>query len=335
MSKKPTMEDVKNLAGVSISTVSRVINGTRKVSPEKTEAVNKAIEKLGYKPNELARSLVMKRSNTLGIILDDIGYGYMAQYLRGIDEIGKMYKYDILLYSTFGDFDIQKKAVDFLSSKQVEGIIVISEKINNEILYLIKEHEIPYIVLDQFYSPDDFKTVTIDYKKAMYDMTNYVVENNHKNIAYLRERSGYYSSDSKEKGYIQSINENNLDEWVFSVDEKSIESGYNFIEKNIDKLRKNSITSIITESDTLAIGMLHYFYDNNIKVPEEFSVSGFGNTEISSIYKPSLTTVRLPYYDIGAIAVRILVKILREDEEFTKSINLKHEVMKRETIKKL
>lgn len=335
MSRKPTMEDVKNLAGVSISTVSRVINGTRKVSADKTEAVNKAIEKLGYKPNELARSLVMKRSNTLGIILDDIGYGYMAQYVRGIDEIGKMYKYDILLYSTFGDFEIQKKAVDFLSSKQVEGIIVISEKINNEILYLIKEHEIPYIILDQFYNPEEFTTITIDFRQAMYDMTKYFVDNNHKNIAYLREKSSFYSSESKESGYEECIEEYNLDEWIFSVSDKSIKAGYNFLEKNIKKLRDNNITAIVADSDMLAVGMLHYCYDNNINVPEDFSISGFGNTEISELFKPSITSVRLPYYDIGAIAVRMLVKILREDEEFLKSINLKHEIMVRDTIKKI
>lgn len=333
MSRKPTMEDVKNLAGVSISTVSRVINGTRKVSPDKTEAVNRAIEKLGYKPNELARSLVMKRSNTLGIILDDIGFNYMAQYLRGIDEIGKMYKYDILLYSTFGNFETQKKAVEFLSSKQVEGIIVISEKINNEILYLIREHEIPYIILDKYHSPEEFKTITIDYKQAMYDMTKFVIDNNHKNIAYLRDRSAYYSSESKENGYQTCVDEYNLESWVFNTQDKSIESGYKFLEKNIKKLRDNNITAIIADSDILALGMLHYCYDNDIKIPKEFSISGFDNAEFTELYKPSITTVRLPYYDIGAIAVRMLVKILREEEEFTKSINLKHEIMIRETVK--
>lgn len=335
MSRKPTMEDVKNLAGVSISTVSRVINGTRKVSPDKTEAVNKAIAKLGYKPNELARSLVMKRSNTLGIILDDIGYSYMAQYLRGIDEIGKMYKYDILLYSTFGSFEIQKKAVDFLSSKQVEGIIVISEKINNEILYLIKEHDIPYMLLDTFYSPDEFKTVSIDFKKAMSDMTEYMIDNGHENIAYLREKTAFHSSESKESGYIESTEKHKLDNWVFGVNEYTVEAGYKFLEKNYNKLKKNDITAIIAESDNLAVGLMHYCYDNNINIPEDFSISGFGNSDISELIKPSLTTVRLPYYDIGAIAVRVLVKILRDKEEFNESINLNHEIMKRETIKKI
>ena len=333
MSRKPTMEDVKNLAGVSISTVSRVINGTRKVSPEKTEAVNRAIQKLGYKPNELARSLVMKKSNTIGIILDDIGYEYMAQYIRGIDEIGKMYRYDILLYSTFGDFETQKKAVEFLSSKQVEGIIVISEKINNEILYSIKEYDIPYILLDTFYSPDEFKTVSIDYKEAMKSLTDYYVEKGHTNLCYVRTRGAFSVSEFKENGFNESVENNSLESFVFSVEDNQIESGYEFMENNIKKLRNKNITGILAESDSIALGILHYCYDNDIKVPDEFSVSGFGNTEISNLYRPRLTTVRLPYYDIGAIAVRVLIKMIGEELDFNQYVNLNHEIMKRDTVK--
>lgn len=335
MSRKPTMEDVKNLAGVSISTVSRVINGTRKVSAEKTEAVNKAIAKLGYKPNELARSLVMKRSNTLGIILDDIGYSYMAQYIRGIDEIGKMYKYDILLYSTFGDFEIQKKAVDFLSSKQVEGIIVISEKINTEILYLIKEHDIPYIILDNYYSPEEFKTVGIDFEEAMTSITKFVIDSNHENIALLREKSASSSTDSKENGYVNAVNESNLETWIFNTTSDTVESGYSFMEKNIRKIRNNMISAIVATSDDIALGALHYCLDNDISVPEEISISGFGNRDFSALVRPSLTTVKLPYYDIGAIAVRLLIKVIRKEAEFNQSVNLSHEILIRDTIKKI
>lgn len=335
MSRKPTMEDVKNLAGVSISTVSRVINGTRKVSPEKTEAVNRAIQKLGYKPNELARSLVMKKSNALGIILDDIGYSYMAQYIRGIDEISKMYRYDILLYSTFGDFETQKKAVDFLSSKQVEGIVVISEKINNEILYLIKEHDIPYILLDDYYNPEQFTTVSVDYKEAMKSMTKYIIENNHKNIAYLKLRGSFNTTEQKETGFFEAVDDSDINNWVYTAKTNDVENGYEFMKNNIAKLRNNKVTSIIAETDNLALGILQYCYENDILVPDEFSVSGFGNTEISKLYRPALTTVKLPYYDIGAIAVRMLIKTLNGEEDLGKTVNLNYEIVKRQTVKNL
>ena len=335
MSRKPTMEDVKNLAGVSISTVSRVINDSKPVSPDKKEAVLRAIEKLGYKPNELARSLVKKKSNTIGIILDDLGIEYMAQYIRGIDEVGKLYDYDILLYSTFGDKDVQKKAVEFLSSKQVEGIIVISEQINNEILYLIKEYEIPFVLLDKFYNPDDYRTVSFDYEDAMKSMTELFIENNHKNLIYLSIKSHDYSNDLKQQGFESAMSEKELTKQIFTVKDNSVESAYKFMVENVNFIYKNKITGIIAATDTLATGVLHYCYDHGIDVPNDVSVSGFGNMKFSSLLRPSLTTVKMTYYDVGAIAVRKLIKELKEEEEFSESISLKFEIMLRETVKSI
>lgn len=335
MSRKPTMEDVKNLAGVSISTVSRVINNSKPVSPEKKEAVLRAIDKLGYKPNELARSLVMKRSNTIGIILDDLGIEYMAQYIRGIDEVGKLYDYDILLYSTFGDRDVQKKAVEFLSSKQVEGIIVISEQINNEILYMIKDYEIPFVLLDKYYNPDDFRTVGFDYEGAMEAMTDLFIEYNHRDMIFLTVKSHDYSSDQKQQGFESAMSKHNLTKQIFTVKKDSVESAYKFMTENIDFIHKNEITGILASSDTLAAGVIHYCYDHGITVPGDLSVSGFGNMKFSSLMRPSITTVKMTYYDVGAIAVRKLIKELKDEEKFSESVNLKYEIMLRETVKSI
>lgn len=335
MSRKPTMEDVKNLAGVSISTVSRVINNSKPVSPDKKEAVLKAIDKLGYKPNELARSLVKKRSNTIGIILDDPGIEYMAQYIRGIDEVGKLYDFDILLYSTFGDKEVQKKAVEFLSSKQVEGIIVISEQINNEILYLIKDYKIPYVLLDKYYNPDEFRTVTFDYEEAMAAMTNLFIENGHTNLMYLTVKSHDYSSDLKQAGFEKVMTEKSLTKHVFTVKKDSLQDAYNCVSENLNFIINNKITGIITSSDELATGVLHYCYDHGIDVPKDLSVSGFGNMRYSELVRPSISTVRMTYYDVGAIAVRKLIKELQEEEEFKESVKLKFELMIRETIKSI
>ncbi len=335
MSRKPTMEDVKNLAGVSISTVSRVINNSKPVSPDKRDAVLKAIEKLGYKPNELARSLVKKKSNTIGIILDDLGIEYMAQYIRGIDEVGKLYDYDILLYSTFGDKETQQKAVEFLSSKQVEGIIVISEHINNEILYSIKEHDIPYILLDKYYSPKDYRTVSFDYHKAMYSMTELFIEKGHKNIIYLTEKSHDYSSDMKQQGFEDAMAKHGLTKQIFTVQGISTDSSYIFMNDNVGFIHKNNITGIICSTDLLATGIMHYCYDYGIDIPKELSVSGFGNSQYSSLIRPSLTTVKLTFYDVGAMAVRKLIKELKGEEALEESILLDSEIMLRETVNTL
>lgn len=335
MSRKPTMEDVKNLAGVSISTVSRVINNSKPVSPDKRKAVEQAIEKLGYKRNELARSLVLKQSQTIGIILDDLEVEYMAQYVRGIDEIGKAYNFDLLLYSTFGDMETQKEAVEFLFSKQVEGIIVIAEHINSEILYTIKEYDIPYVLLDKYYNPDDFKTVTFEYKEAMQKMTEYYIENNHKKLLYLTKRGHDYSLEQKQAGFEKALESKGLTKQIFSVDTNTPEAAYRFMNDNVSYIHKQGITGVVAATDQLATGVLHYCYDHGINVPEDLSVSGFGNLGFTSLLRPSLTTVSMTYYDVGAIAIRLLIKELREDLPFKESVKLGYEIMLRETVKHL
>ena len=140
-----TIKDVARLAEVSISTVSRVINDSKPVSPEARRRVLKAIEDLGYKPNEVARSLVTKKSNLIGVIVDDIGNSYVANIVRGIEEIGRMYNYDILLCSSYGDRQIETKFIQVLTTKQVEGIILVSEIVNHEVINNINEYKIPFV----------------------------------------------------------------------------------------------------------------------------------------------------------------------------------------------
>jgi len=144
-----TIKDVAKMAGVSISTVSRVINDSKPVSPESRRKVLHAIETLGYEPNEIARSLVTKRSNLIGVIVDDIGNYYISQIVRGIEEIGRMYNYDIVLCSSYGDAETELKFLQLLRSKQVEGVIIASEIINKELIDLVDKLRIEIMYLNR------------------------------------------------------------------------------------------------------------------------------------------------------------------------------------------
>ena len=157
-----TIKDVAKMADVSISTVSRVINNSKPVSSEVKVKVFKAIDELGYRPNEVARSLVTKKSNLIGIIATDIGNSYIAQMIRGIEEVGRMYDYDIILTSSYGAVDTEKKFVDLLRTKQVEGIILISEIVNKEIIEELESLNIPYMYLNKFYIDPKLPTVSIN-----------------------------------------------------------------------------------------------------------------------------------------------------------------------------
>ncbi|WP_236785376.1 LacI family DNA-binding transcriptional regulator [Anaerococcus ihuae] len=312
---QPTIKDVAKLAGVSISTVSRVMNDSKPVSPEARKKVLDAINKLDFKPNELARSLVMRKSNLIGVIVEDIGIEYMAQLIRGVEEIGHLYKYDIILSSTYGDDSALENAIDFLSTKQVEGIVVISEDISAEILVKLRDNKIPFLLLDKLHDFKKINTVKIDYEKEEYELTKYLYEQGHENIAYVTLKDHNYLTDAKIAGYEKFINENNLKSIIIEADGKTSDDGYNIGEEVISKAKSENVSAISFYNDQTAVGFISYCLDNNIKIPEDYSVVGFGNFEISRVYRPKLTTVSIPNYDIGAIGIRALIKRIRGEED--------------------
>lgn len=333
-----TIKDVARLAEVSISTVSRVINDSKPVSPEVKKKVLDAIDELGYKPNEVARTLVTKKSFLIGVIVTDIGKSYVAQMVRGIEEVGKMYNYDILLCSSYGDKDTELKFIQLLNRKQVEGIILLSEIVNEEVKEQIESSKIPFVYLNRYFYLEDFPTVSIDDSDASYEMTNYLINLGHKNIVYVTPNKDEEYSLEKLKiaGYKKAIEEFGEGDEIFCyTNGYSIEEGYE-IGRDILKFRDEyDISAVFCSHDELAIGIINYLYDNNIKVPEEISVAGYGDIKIASIYRPKLTTIKEPYYDIGAVAIRRIIKELKGEKVEKVQIKLPFQIVKRESCAKI
>lgn len=332
-----TIKDVAKMADVSISTVSRVINDSKPVSPEARRRVLHAIDVLDYKPNEVARSLVTKKSNLIGVIVEDIGSNFISQILRGVEEVGRMYKYDILLSSSYGDQESEMKFANLLAQKQVEGIIVISNLHNPKLEYKLEESKIPYVIISNFYDIEKF-SATIDYEKASYDMVNLLIAKGHKNIASLGVRRDYDRTFEKKKieGYNKAMEEHGLKKINLFVEGLEAEDVENEEKNIINVIKKEKITAFFTSYDTIAIHLMNLLLDNGYKTPQDISVTGFGGSYISNIYRPKLTTVKIPYYDIGAVSIRkILKKIAKEDSDFSENVVLPSEILERESVKSL
>lgn len=332
-----TIKDVAKMADVSISTVSRVINDSKPVSPEARRRVLHAIDVLDYKPNEVARSLVTKKSNLIGVIVEDIGSNFISQILRGVEEVGRMYKYDILLSSSYGDQESEMKFANLLAQKQVEGIIVISNLHNPKLEYKLEESKIPYVIISNFYDIEKF-SATIDYEKASYDMVNLLIAKGHKNIASLGVRRDYDRTFEKKKieGYNKAMEEHGLRKINLFVEGLEAEDVENEEKNIINAIKKEKITAFFTSYDTIAIHLMNLLLDNGYKTPQDISVTGFGGSYISNIYRPKLTTVKIPYYDIGAVSIRkILKKIAKEDSDFSENVVLPSEILERESVKSL
>ena len=312
---QPTIKDVAKLAGVSISTVSRVMNNSKPVSPEARKKVLDAIEKLDFKPNELARSLVMRKSNLVGVIVEDIGIEYMAQLIRGIEEIGRVYKYDILLSSSYGSEEALNNSVDFLATKQVEGLVIIAENISDDNLLKLRETRIPFIILDRFQTFKTLATVRIDYEKEEYKLVKHLYDQGHDQVLFINDIDDNFLNNSKLEGYSKVVEDYNKKSYTLNIDGKTSNNGYKIGEEALKICKDKGITAVSCVNDEVAIGLIDYCVDHGIKVPNDISVAGFGDKSIASIYRPNLTSVEIPYYDIGAIAIRALIKRIKKEEE--------------------
>lgn len=328
-----TIKDVAKMAEVSISTVSRVINDSKPVSPEARRRVLKAIEELGYKPNEVARSLVTKRSNIIGIIVDDIGSSYVAQIIRGVEEVGRMYNYDLLLCSSYGDKESELRFAQLLMQKQVAGIIIVSEILNNDVLAFLDMSRVPFVYLNKYYNVLESPNVSINNKEASQKVMKYLVDLGHKRIAYVTQEKDVELTIEKHKleAYREWMNDLNENTIVFEVDGHEIEDGYELGNRIVERLLEENITAVYCCEDEIALGLINYLYDHNIKVPEEISVVGYGDITQASYFRPMLTTIKEPYYDIGAVSIRRILKVLQGEKVEEQTIVLPVQLIVRDS----
>lgn len=334
--KRPiTIKDVAKQADVSISTVSRVINNSKPVTDEVKQRVLEVIKQTGYIPNPLARSLVTRKSQLIGVIVPEVSDYLVNEMLNGIEEVAKMYDYEILLANTYSDKEQELKTINLLRAKQVEGIVMISNDLQKEHVEYLENCSIPTTYISKNAKNFDVFTVSINNEDATYDMTNFLASLNHKKIAFLlnNEEEGVLEKE-RVNGYKKALKENNIefDESLVLYSGSYYEDGYETLEKMIND--KNIPDAVFATNDEVAIGAINAAFDLGLNVPNDISIVGFDDVKISRMYRPKLTTVRQPLYDIGAVAIRMVIKLINGDRLDEKQVELPHRIIERESTKK-
>jgi LacI family transcriptional regulator, galactose operon repressor len=305
-----TIKDVARLSEVSISTVSRVINDSKPVSPEVRRRVLKVIEETGYKPNDVARSLVTRRSYLIGVIINNLAQSYVADIVRGIEEIGKMYGYDILLCSSYSNKETQEKYLQLLDRKQAEGLFLVGNRFDSDVLELAKSLGKPSVFFTRDVN-DSMNYISIDSSAAIYEMTNYLINEGHKKIAFISDFENRTSVENdKISGYMKAIEDNELDYSKIFVagsgkHNKAYELGKTISKDSVD----------------------------GINVPNDVSVVGYGNIREGRFVRPELTTIGEPYYDVGAVGMRMLIKTIKGDRTQKGLMELPFTLEKRNSVK--
>lgn len=307
-----TIKDVAKIAGVSPATVSRVINGTKPVSEEVTKRVLDAIEKTGFKRNAAARSLVVKRSNLLGVIIPDISNMYFSELIKGIDSMAHFYNYNIILSSSSTNENREVECFNLLLEKGVDGIIFTAYRYVRDPIYkIIDRASIPFVSLNR--KCRNTISIRVDNTKESYEATKYLIKLGHRNIAFI---SGYFDDDAsgiqRMDGYKKALKEYGIPirQNLICEGDFTFKGGYNGAEKLL--MFNKDITAIFAVNDEMAYGVMAYIQDIGLKIPKDISVMGFDDVAYSQNFRPRLTTVHQPIYDIGEMASKTIIKAINE-----------------------
>jgi LacI family transcriptional regulator len=314
---RTTIRDVGRLAGVSVATVSAVINGKPVVSEKLTLRVRRAIEALNYQPDYLARSLRMQRSHVLGIVMPQFASPFYAEVLRGVEDLASQRGYSILISNSRGDPDQEMNQVSALISRRVDGILLASASVHFAYHRLFTRH-FPLVLFDRFPQGYTGAAVVADNATASFEATNHLLRLGHRRIAVIAGTPGIWTSDQRVEGFRSAMNEAGLTvpQEYFKRGEFNMRGGW---ERAMELLKLPSPpTAIFSHNYEMTLGLMRALAETGLLCPQQVSVLGFDDFVVgmdgfswATMFCPKLTCIAQPSYEIGRRAAEVLLKKIK------------------------
>lgn len=322
------LKDVADLTGLSISTISYVLNGKKKVKEETYQRIMEAVEKVGYRPNQLARSLKTRQTLTIGVVVPDISNEFFPQIVKGIDDKAHDFNYNIILCNTNNDVDREEDYINTLLSKDIDGIIFIGTAKSQTILE--NKTNIPIVLVDRKMGEQYISVVSDNYKGG-YLATEHLIERGKKSIALLSGQVFIKTFFDRMKGYMDALKDNSIiynEDYVVGCD-FTTQGGYDGINELIKK--NIEFNAVFAANDLIALGAMRALMENGKKIPDDVAIVGYDDIVISSTVMPSLTTIRQPKYEMGQYAADILIKSIANKSLIQEHIVLQPSMIVRES----
>lgn len=330
-----TIYDLAKECQVSVATVSRVINNSGPVKEKTRQKILKLIKEKNYSPNAFARGLNNISMKTIGIIISDIGNPFFAQIVKSIDSICQKNQYSIILCSTENNSKTERREIEMLMQKQVEGFIIAgSRPVKDENASFLTEvsKKYPIVLINSFIrGGHKMYSVMVDEKKSTYDALSLIISKGHKKIFLL--------GDTQWKTTVAKINalKDVLKDNGLSFDKEQIincKYSYSSGMAGVKELLSRNIPfpyTIFCSSDMIAIGAMKELLSHGIKIPEEIAIMGYSNTENSSLTTPSLSTVDQKMHVLGEKAAKIFIDILDDNYPMNKKMYSEYKILMRES----
>lgn len=316
-----TIKDISKEAGVSTATVSHVINGTRFVSEPLKKKVNDVIEELGYQPNRIARSLVMQKTQTIGVIISDILNPFYTAVVRGLEDATSDLGYNVVLCNTDEDINKEIRYLRVLLEKRVDGIALATSFQGDQHPLLRQMSQIPLVTIVRKMKKLKSDAVFADNIGGTYEAIEHLVSLGHKRIGVISGPSGLSSGQERLEGVLKAFTKYGItpnDAWMATGDFKR-ESGY-VLAKGILSL-KDRPTALFVSNSQMTLGALQAFRELGVKIPKDMSIVGMDDTEWSVLLDPPLTVIYQSPYDMGNNAGKMLLqRIFKNQKRFKTNV---------------
>jgi len=339
MKKKSTIYDVAKIAGVSPSTISRVMNTPDIVAEDTRQKVMNAVKELAYIPNMMAANMPRRRTNSIGLIIPDITNIFFSNLVRGVQDVCEKHGYSVLVVNSDDSQEKEGRYLKLLYSRRVDGIIMTvagyrEEEFPEEELSLLKKMNI--VLIDREINGMTTPIVKVNNFAGAYSAVKYLLSMGHKKILYLAGIEGTRTNQEREKGYLSALKEAHISWKKELTADFRLDTAYQKIIQYWPQLKNSDElpTAIFAANDLMAIGVLKAFAQLKVQVPKDVSIIGFDNIPFSDCTYPPLTTVSQPTYLMGEKAVEILIKVI-EGKKSEKSIQLEAELIHRNSVRKL
>jgi len=313
-SRQPSIKDIARLARVSHPTVSRALQNSPLVNPATAAKIRKIAEAAGYRPSAVARGLVTRRTRTVGLVVTTVADPFASQVACGIEQAANDHGYAVFLANSNANPEHERKVVQALAERRVDGIIVTSSRVGSDYLPMLAQLNVPMVLVNDQYPGEFVHSVMIANEDGSRAATAHLIELGHRRIAYVGDRSGYQTETERLEGYQQALAGAGIAfDAELTVDGDGWPDGAAAAMEALLKLAEPP-TAVCCYNDLTALGAMRAIRARGLRVPEDVSVTGFDDLFFAEYLEPPLTTVRQPARRMGEMAMENLLKLMAGED---------------------
>jgi LacI family transcriptional regulator len=330
-SSRVTIIEVAEKAGVSFGTVSRVVNNDIHVKKETRERVLQVMEKLGYVANRQARSLAGGKSNIIGVLVPDLGTGYIEEIIRGIDSELSLSDLDLILYTTHRTASKETNYVANLAKGMVDGLLLVLPRSPADYIGTLTSRNFPFVLIDHQGTGRNCPAVGATNWQGAYRATEYLIKLGHSRIGFITGSMDLGCSMDRLEGYLSALRTHHTNDAPELIYEGTFAQpdGYAGASALLDL--PNPPTAIFASNDIMALGVMDAVHSRGLRIPDDVSIVGFDDIPQSAVVRPALTTVNQPLEKMGRVATQMLLDLLRQPEKESGRIELPTELVIRDS----